>query len=51
MNALLPVMNLHVNGQPEDYANIIPVMVNGSEATALLDTRCQYPVLVHERQV
>ena len=51
VNALFPVMNLHLNGQPKDYANTTPVMVNGSEATALLDTGCRYPVLVHERHI
>jgi len=51
VNALFPVMSLQVNGQPKDYANTTPVMVNGSEATALLDTGCQYPILVHERHV
>jgi hypothetical protein len=44
-------MDVHVNGQPEDYANTTPVLVNGKTATALLDTGCNYPVLVHERHV
>ena len=51
VNAIFPVMSLQANGQPKDYANTTPVMVNGSKATALLDTGCQYPVLVHERHV